>query len=396
MTTNRTNEQPMPGMDAYRESIDQLHFSDEAKARMAARLAEAATKEQPMSTTVTPLPARRRRLPLAAVAAGIALALCVGGVAYAAGGLVSITQFVNHLFGNDAKVEVVDKIGRPVGVAQSVNGVTVSADAIIGDQSTVAVVFSIAKDDGTPFEGIETLDNGLLAVGFAEELDIDLPLITKVTQGLGATGSSYFYDADPADNAIQLVETRSYEGGGDGFSLVGRTMTARFADLRNFSETYDDAPIIAPGSWTLSFPLDYEDATIALPAGQGFRLDGFREDDATGTREQVGPIDATIDELSISPMALHVSYTTNQEVSWTSGESGQLSEHDSQLSDTLLTVPASLTLRDGSVIELSSNAGGSISADAEVAHCETSIFFDRILDLDEVASVTIGGTTIAL
>ena len=95
-------------------------------------------------------------------------------------------------------------------------------------------------------------------------------------------------------------------------------------------------------------------------------------------------------------MALHVSYTTNQEVSWTSGESGQLSEHDSQLSDTLLTVPASLTLRDGSVIELSSNAGGSISADAEVAHCETSIFFDRILDLDEVASVTIGGTTIAL
>ncbi len=375
--------EPLQGMDEYRTSIDELHFSDEAKARMAARLAEAANKEQPMSTSRITRTSRHKRLPLAAVAAGIALALSLGGIAYATGSLVSVERFVSHLFGTEEpKVEVVDKVGRPVGVAQSVGGVTISADAIIGDKTNLAVIFSISKDDGSAFEGIEADDNGLLALGFSEDLDVDFPPISQIMQGYGATGSSYFFDADPADNAIQLVETRSYESDGSGnISLIGRTMTAHFADLKNYANSYEDAPVIAPGSWTLSFPLDYEDASRDLPLGQHFEVNG---------------IDATIDELTISPIALHLAYAADQKVMGTSGESGRQSEHDSKLSDTLLGVQVTLTMTDGSTIAVESHGGGRISEAGEVAECETSIFFDRILDLDEVASVTIGGTTIDL
>ena len=390
--TTRTNES-MPRMDDYRTSIDELRFSDEAKARMAACLADAATKEQPMSNITIRAP-RRKRLPLASAVAAIAFVLGMGGIAYATGSLMSVERFVSHLFGaQEAKVEIVDKIGRPIGVAESSNGVTVSADAIIGDKTSLAVVFSIAKDDGTPFEGIEALDNGLLPLGFSEDLDVDFPLITKVTKGMGATGSSYFYDADPADNAIQLVETRTYDDLGDN-SLVGRTMTARFEDLKLFGD--GEPTVIAAGSWKLSFPLNYEDASIDLPTGQTFELAAFHEDDAAGTKDELAPIQATVDELSISPIALHMRYTAGQKVEWTSGASGRQSEHDSKLSDALLDVRVAVKLSDGTTVEAESYGSGAISADGDVAHCETGIFFNQILDPNEVTSITIGGTTIDL
>lgn len=390
MTTNITDS--MPRVDEYRTSVDQLHFSDEAKARMVERLAAAAVEDQQKNAYVTPVH-RRRHLPLAAAVAALAITLALGGVAYATGALVSLPQFIAHLFGNEPQVEIVDKIGRPVGVAQSMSGVTVSADAIIGDKSNVAVVFSVAKDDGTPFEGIEPLDGGLLPVGFSESIDVDFPLVTNIAQGIGATGSSYFYDADPSDNAIQLVETRSYDDLGNA-SLVGRTMTARFEDLKLYGE--GEPVVLAKGRWSLSFPLNYEDASIELPIGQAFELATFHEDDVANTKDEFAPIQATIDKLSVSPIALHLSYMANQKAAWTSGESGQMSEHDSKLSDALLGVRVAVSLTDGTTVEAESYGGGAISADGDVAHCETNILFSQILDLSEVASITIGGTTIEL
>ena len=366
-----------PNMKEYTDTMSNLQFSPEAKDRMAKRLAEAALKAQEQPAPVVTLTSRRkRRLPIAAAVAALALAMGIGGVAYAAGGLVNVPQFVQHLFGADnAKVEIVESIGRPVGIAQTVNGVTVSADAIIGDKTNVAVIFSISKDDGTPFE-FDTLDDGLIPMGFSDDFDVSLPLFG----GYGATGSSYFYDEDPSDNAIQLVETRSYESDGDSdLSLIGRMLTVHFSDLTYYGET--ESTVVAPGSWTLSFPLNYEDTSRSLETGQGFEVNGMP---------------ATIDQLDISPIALHMSYTVDQSVEWTTQESGRLSEEDSKLMDSLLGVEVSVTMKDGTTHDVMNSGGGRIGNEGDAASCETSIFWDRVLDLDEVASVTIGGTTIAL
>lgn len=373
--------EPSPTLDEYRTSIDALRFSDEEKAHMTARLVEAAQTSAAEAELISVAPHRKRRLSLAAIAAAAALALTLGGVAYATGSLISVQRFVSHLFGADeAKVEIIDKVGRPIGVAQSVNGVTVTADAIIGDQRNVAIVFSITKDDGTAFEHVDALENGLLPLGFSDHLEVDFSPVEAILGGYGANGSSYFYDADPTDNAIQLVETRSYQSdGASSLSLIGRTMTAHFSDLTYYGNGYDEPLVIAAGSWELSFPLDYEDASISLPTGQTFDLNG---------------VSATIDELSISPIALHLRYTADQKVTWTTEGSGRQSEHDSKLSESLLGVSVTLTMTDGSTIAVPYGSGGMISEQGDVAVCETSIFFDRILDLDEVASITIGDTTI--
>lgn len=371
----QTND-TLPKLENYNDTMEGLRFSSEAKERMSKRLAEAALEAQASPAPVIKVADRRKRLPYAAAIATMALALGLGGIAYAAGGFMNVPQFVSHLFGGDsAKVEIVDSVGRPVGVSQSVNGVTVSADAVIGDKNNIAVVFSISKDDGTPFE-FETLEDGLIPLGFSDDLNISLPIFS----GYGATGSSYFYDEDPTDNAIQLVETRTYESDGESeISLVGRMLTANFSDLTYYGDD-GSATVIAPGDWRLSFPLNYEDTTRALETGQAFEVNGMP---------------ATIDQLSISPIALHVTYTVDQKAEWTSTESGKLSDHDSKLMDSLLGIEVSVTMSDGTTLEMGQSTGGRIG-EGDKAACETGVIWDRILDLDEVESITIGGTTIEL
>lgn len=375
--TNQANTTD-PILDDYRDSIDELRFSDEAKARMTARLAGAALKENDMRTITTlDTPSRRRRrLPMAAAVAGLAIALCLGGVAYASGALVSVQDFVGNLFGAaEPQVEIVDQVGRPVGVAQSSNGVTISADAIIGDRTNVAVIFSISKDDGTPFEGLEQLDDGLIPLLAHDDIEVSLPLFSNG----GATGGAYFYDADPSDNAIQLVETRSFDIADGDLSLIGRTMTATFSKITYFGE--DGTPTtVAEGDWRLSFPLAYEDASVSLPTGQAFDLDGT---------------DATIDSLTISPIGMNVAYTASERVEWVDAPSGREPEENSRLSDHLLTLDVEVAMADGTVITIQ-DSSGAIMPDGDVAHMAKGIFFDRIIDLDEVVSVTINGATVTL
>lgn len=372
----QTND-TLPKLEDYNDTMEELRFSPEAKERMAKWLVEASLEAQASPAPVIKVADRRkRRLPYAAAVAALALALGLGGVAYATGGFMNVPQFVSHLFGGDsAKVEIVDSVGHPVGVAQSVNGVTVSADAVIGDKNNIAVVFSISKDDGTPFE-FETLEDGLIPLGFSDDLTISLPIFS----GYGATGSSYFYDEDPSDNAIQLVETRTYESNGESeISLVGRMLTANFSDLTYYGDDGSVA-VVAPGDWKLSFPLNYEDTTRTLEVGQTFEVNGAP---------------ATIDQLSISPIALHVTYTVDQTAEWTSTESGKLSDHDSKLMDSLLGIEVSVTMNDGTTLKMGQPTGGRIG-EGDTATCETGVIWDRILDLDEVESITIGGTTIEL
>lgn len=56
---------------------------------------------------------------------------------------------------------------------------------------------------------MEPLENGLLPIGFAES-------DAAVNDELGGYGGSYFYDADPADNALQYVEQMTVESLGGG------------------------------------------------------------------------------------------------------------------------------------------------------------------------------------
>ncbi|MFR5809960.1 MAG: DUF4179 domain-containing protein, partial [Flavonifractor plautii] len=136
----------------YRDSMDRLHFTQEQKQEMVDRLMEAG----PVSS-VRPLLRFRR---FAAVGAAAALALSLG-VAGATGALGSAGDAFAGLFGGGpAETEIIDQIGYPIGASATSNGVTITADAIMGDTYSYAIVYSIRRDDGSPLVSDETLAAG--------------------------------------------------------------------------------------------------------------------------------------------------------------------------------------------------------------------------------------------
>ena len=154
----------------------------------------------------------------------------------------------------------------------------------------------------------------------------------------------------------------------------GHTVRAKFTDLCVFDEDMNRI-VIAEGDWSFKFNLDFEDTSVSLPAGQTFDLNGMT---------------ATIDEITLSPLALRVDYTVDSEVQWDeNAQSGKESEHDSeQMHKYFENVQILVNKADGTSIDLSL-AGGSISPEDGKTVCQKGDIFSEIVALEDVVSVTV-------
>ena len=182
----------------YNSALDELRFSDEAKSRMVNRLMAAAEQpEQPVAIH------RVRRFPrIAAVGVAAALVLSIG--AGATGVFKSASDAFAGVFGPTADTEIIDQIGHPIGASDTAGGVTVTADAILFDGYNYLISYTLEKEDGSAFDCTKNPDTGLYDL-YWKRSD------STIGRGVdGASGSSYFYDENPSDNAIQYVETMSY------------------------------------------------------------------------------------------------------------------------------------------------------------------------------------------
>lgn len=290
-------------------------------------------------------------------------AICGG--AYASGALSSMEDVFDDVFGGPpAQTEVIDKIGHPLGVSATANGVTITAEAIIGDARSYALVFRVEKDDGTAFEGIEPLENGLLPLWFENGSTLHVPGFT------GSGGSSSFHDPDPADNALRFVQ-RMTVNTSDG-TIAGKTAHVELSDLCTL-DPEGGRRIVAEGTWKMKFTIDYEDTSVALPAGQTLGVDGM---------------DATVEAISLSPLSLAVDYTVQ-------GTIEQDPAARSKELDRFRDVKMTVHLKDGTSID-ASNAAGSMREQGSATACSKTFMFDAFLNLDEVASVTVGKAEVAL
>ena len=174
----------------YKDAMHTLRYTDAQKALLAERAAQAARQ--------TERHAHRPLLRTALIAACLTAALAV--TAGAAGVLKSAAEAFAPIFGGSAaQTEIIDKIGYPVGASDTDNGVTITADAVLGDRYNAAIVFTITRDDGTALLPAGAEDAMLLVRGGGVDLDI-----------LGGThGGSWFVDEDPTDDTVQLIQTVS-------------------------------------------------------------------------------------------------------------------------------------------------------------------------------------------
>ena len=335
----------------YQQALDGLRFTPEQKAALADRAVRSARQEV------------RRRRPVGRVlviAAVLAVVLAVG--AGASGVLKSAVEAFAPIFGGSAaQTEIIDKIGYPIGAGDTDNGVTITADAIMGDAYSACIVYTVSRDDGTALlpEGITARQ--LMLGGFGG---------SSWSKG-GSHGSSWFLDEDPSDNAIQYVETVSSDE-----PLTHGTATAEFENLCYWDDTKGESVPLVEGRWKFRFDVDYEDSSITLSNGETF---------------QQGGMTFTVDEVRVSPIAVRVAYTVDSEVVWSNAPSGRQSEQDTrQMQRCFENVEILLTRTDGTVLDLS-NAGGSVKPENGATVCSKGGVLDEITPLEELESISVGG-----
>ena len=336
----------------YKKEMSELRFTEMQKKALAEAAASAARGKK----------ARRPVFRTALIAAVLAMALAVGSSA--AGILPEPIDVFAPLFGGAAaQTEVIDKIGRPIGASDSDGGITITADAIMGDQYNAVIVYTLTRDDGERFlpQGADAAS--LLMGGFGG---------ASWVRG-GTHGGSWFVDEAPEDNRVQLVETASSDT-----AMTKGTASARFENLQYWNAETEQAEPLYSGTWKLRFEVDYEDCSVRLGGGETFSQDG---------------LNFTIDEISVSPIAVRAAYTADEAVVWSDAPSGRQDPEDGRQAQRYLeNVEILLTKTDGTVVDLSLS-GGTISPDAgqDVSRCVKGQVLEEIIPLDELRSISVGG-----
>ena len=189
----------------------------------------------------------------AAFAACFALIISMALTAEATNGTVSNLRA--PLFGG-AQTEIVDKIGVPIGASASVNGYTLTMDAIIGDRYSVMVAYTLSRDDGQPIpENIDFRSRGFSGSGYSTKIIIN--------------------EDDPSNAQFHLRWRRNDP-------IIGRIVTATFTDL--IIDDGENDVIHAEGTWEIKYTLRYPDSTEELPVkpfeivddgGRRFKVEGI-------------------------------------------------------------------------------------------------------------------------
>ena len=198
----------------------------------------------------------------AALAACFALIISMALTAEATNGTVS--NLLAPLFGG-AQTEIVDKIGVPIGASASVNGYTLTADAIIGDRYSVMIAYTLSRDDGQPIpENIDFEDRGMMASGYSTRIEID--------------------EEDPS--IAHFHERWRLD-----VPIIGRIVSPAFTNL--IIDNGEDDTLLVEGVWELTFTFRYPDVTEKLP------IKSFEVTDDGGNRYKVK-------KMMLSPVGIHL------------------------------------------------------------------------------------------
>ncbi|MFI3255215.1 MAG: DUF4179 domain-containing protein [Eubacteriales bacterium] len=338
----------------YEIQMEQVRFTKEGKENMMKRIKEKG-KESKKGVNM-------------AKYAGVAACLCIlSGTAYATGILQPVSEIFAPIFGGSvAQTEIIDQIGRPLNASDTDKGVTITAEAIIGDKNNVCVVFKVAQKDGSPLELPDELVNEP-----AWHLDFWNAGIRIPVFG-GSIGTTYFENSD--DGHYRLIQMQTY----DVDIPQGETVTASFEDLYYFSENGEKETLVK-GNWDMKFQLNYEDTSVYLDVNESFVRDG---------------VNFTIDSIQVSPIGYLVNYTIDTVVKPVEfGGTSTSSQAEHQLY--WAGIELLFTLKDGTVLDCSNQSGGMApKEDYILAH--KSDIFDEIIPLEDIFSVTVGDVVVIL
>lgn len=374
MTTNSND---------YRHALEHISFTDNAKQHMANSIAQsvassdAATAQSNFNgTRRKPRIARhpvRTVARIAAVTAVLAIVIGGAGTAMATGVLPLPSDMLSDIFdGPASQTEIIDRIGRPVGASCSNNGVTVTADAIMGDKDMVTIAYTLTFDDPAALKKLsEPGENGTIAGSVDGNVYVD--------GEHGGQGQSWLIDKNPNDSSIQYFAQFSVESPG----LMGRTVRTHINSLvvPRAGKELPEYKKILTGPWDLKFQLNYEDTSVTIPAPKSVNFNGTK---------------ATIQEATVSCVGVSVRYNIDRSIEH-DNNSGKMSQNMEESMDAVGNIPLIVTFKDGHVEDATSHSGYFANKlDNGTTDVHKIWPFSQVCDTDKIASVQIGDTVIPM
>ena len=374
MTTNSND---------YRHALEHISFTDNAKQHMANSIAQsvassdAATAQSNFNgTRRKPRIARhpvRTVARIAAVTAVLAIVIGGAGTAMATGVLPLPSDMLSDIFdGPASQTEIINRIGRPVGASCSNNGVTVTADAIMGDKDMVTIAYTLTFDDPAALKKLsEPGENGTIAGSLDGNVYVD--------GEHGGQGQSWLIDKNPNDSSIQYFAQFSVESPG----LMGRTVRTHINSLvvPRAGKELPEYKKILTGPWDLKFQLNYEDTSVTIPAPKSVNFNGTK---------------ATIQEATVSCVGVSVRYNIDRSIEH-DNNSGKMSQNMEESMDAVGNIPLIVTFKDGHVEDATSHSGYFANKlDNGTTDVHKTWPFSQVCDTDKIASVQIGDTVIPM
>lgn len=374
MTTNSND---------YRHALEHISFTDNAKQHMANSIAQsvassdAATAQSNFNgTRRKPRIARhpvRTVARIAAVTAVLAIVIGGAGTAMATGVLPLPSDMLSDIFdGPASQTEIIDRIGWPVGASCSNNGVTVTADAIMGDKDMVTIAYTLTFDDPAALKKLsEPGENGTIAGSVDGNVYVD--------GEHGGQGQSWLIDKNPNDSSIQYFAQFSVESPG----LMGRTVRTHINSLvvPRAGKELPEYKKILTGPWDLKFQLNYEDTSVTIPAPKSVNFNGTK---------------ATIQEATVSCVGVSVRYNIDRSIEH-DNNSGKMSQNMEESMDAVGNIPLIVTFKDGHVEDATSHSGYFANKlDNGTTDVHKTWPFSQVCDTDKIASVQIGDTVIPM
>lgn len=374
MTTNSND---------YRHALEHISFTDNAKQHMANSIAQsvassdAATAQSNFNgTRRKPRIARhpvRTVARIAAVTAVLAIVIGGAGTAMATGVLPLPSDMLSDIFdGPASQTEIIDRIGRPVGASCSNNGVTVTADAIMGDKDMVTIAYTLTFDDPAALKKLsEPGENGTIAGSVDGNVYVD--------GEHGGQGQSWLIDKNPNDSSVQYFAQFSVESPG----LMGRTVRTHINSLvvPRAGKELPEYKKILTGPWDLKFQLNYEDTSVTIPAPKSVNFNGTK---------------ATIQEATVSCVGVSVRYNMDRSIEH-DNNSGKMSQNMEESMDAVGNIPLIVTFKDGHVEDATSHSGYFANKlDNGTTDVHKTWPFSQVCDTDKIASVQIGDTVIPM
>lgn len=367
----------------YRHALEHISFTDNAKQHMANSIAQsvassdAATAQSNFNgTRRKPRIARhpvRTVARIAAVTAVLAIVIGGAGTAMATGVLPLPSDMLSDIFdGPASQTEIIDRIGRPVGASCSNNGVTVTADAIMGDKDMVTIAYTLTFDDPAALKKLsEPGENGTIAGSVDGNVYVD--------GEHGGQGQSWLIDKNPNDSSIQYFAQFSVESP----SLMGRTVRTHINSLvvPRAGKELPEYKKILTGPWDLKFQLNYEDTSVTIPAPKSVYFNGTK---------------ATIQEATVSCVGVSVRYNIDRSIEH-DNNSGKMSQNMEESMDAVGNIPLIVTFKDGHVEDATSHSGYFANKlDNGTTDVHKTWPFSQVCDTDKIASVQIGDTVIPM